>query len=192
MKQSQYQQVIDLITKRRSLRAYDPEKEVPDKVLYSLFEAARWAPSAFNEQPWRFIYTRRGTEAYDKLFSTLAPSNQLWVRHAPVLIFALTHISSTHNGEFNRHAAHDLGLAMGMLSVQATALGINLHQMGGFDHQKARELFNIPPVFEGVTITAAGYPGSAGHLPENLLKKETAPRTRKELSDFVFQDHWPE
>ncbi len=182
--------INSLIHNRRSLRAYSPSEEVSDNDLMSLFEAARWAPSAFNEQPWRFIYARKGSEAYDKLFASLAPGNQGWVQNAPVLVMAVVKLNSSHNETFNRHAMHDLGLAMGMLSIQATDLGLNLHQMGGFNQLEAEKVFNIPSGYEAVTITAVGYAGSPSQLPDGLAEKETSPRNRKKLSEIVFEDSW--
>ncbi len=182
--------VHPLLTSRRSLRAYDPAKEVSDADLNSLFEAARWAPSAFNEQPWRFIYARKGTEAYDQIFNTLVPSNKDWVTFAPVLVLVIVKLNSSHNGNPNRHAMHDLGLAMGNFSMQATSLGLNLHQMGGFMQQAAQETFNIPEGYEAVTVTAVGYLGSTDNLSEALLGRETAPRVRKDLSEFAFENGW--
>jgi nitroreductase len=182
--------ILDVIARRRSLRAFDPGKDISDEALLALFGAARWAPSAYNEQPWRFVYARKGSEAYDKLFSALSPSNQVWVSYAPVLVLVAAKLVNSHNGQSNRHALHDTGLAMGMLSVQATELGINLHQMGGFDHVKAETLFNIPPEFEAVTITAAGYPGNISQLPEALQQREQAPRNRKALSEIAGEGSW--
>lgn len=179
-----------LILKRRSLRAYDPTKEVSAEDLNSLFEAARWSPSAFNEQPWRFIYARKGTDAYQKLFDCILPANQVWAINAPVLIMTIVKLNSSHNDQHNRHAMHDLGLAMGMLSMQATHVGLNLHQMGGFMQRQAEDIFQIPQGFEAVTITSAGFTGPTDVLSEILLQRELAPRVRKDISEFAFQNEW--
>lgn len=179
-----------LIFNRRSLRAYDPAKEVSDADLNSLFEAARWAPSAFNEQPWRFIYVRKGTEAYQTLFNTLLPMNQSWAINAPVLVLVIVKLNSTYNDQANRHALHDLGLAMGNFSFQATNLALNLHQMGGFKQKEAEAAFNVPEGFEAVTITSVGFTGSMEFLSEPLQQREVAPRVRKELGDIVFENAW--
>lgn len=182
--------VHPLIHQRRSLRAYDPTKIVNDTELNSLFEAARWAPSAFNEQPWRFIFARKGSTSYQKLFNALMPGNKSWAINAPVLLLAVVKLNSSHNDQLNRHAMHDLGLAMGMLSVQATSIDLNLHQMGGFLQAEVEKDFNIPAGYEAVTITSIGYSGHTELLPEALISKESAPRVRKELSQFVFENEW--
>ncbi|MES2627922.1 MAG: nitroreductase family protein [Bacteroidota bacterium] len=161
-----------------------------DADLLSLFEAARWAPSAFNEQPWRFIYSRKGSEGYDKIFNALLPMNQVWAVNAPVLVLVVVKLNSSHNEHVNRHAAHDLGLAMGNFSAQATHLGLNLHQMGGFKQQEAQEAFHIPAGYEAMTITSVGYLGSEDFLSEALQQREHAPRVRKELSEFAFENEW--
>jgi len=179
-----------LIEDRRSLRSYRADKLVEPEVLLSLFEAARWAPSAFNEQPWRFIYAFKNTSAYEKMFATLSPGNQTWAVNAPVLVCAVVKLNSSHNEEYNRHAMHDLGIAMGMFSIQATDLGLNLHQMGGFDRAKLEADFNIPAGFEAVTVTSVGYSGPADQLAEPFLSRELGPRKRKELKDIAFEGTW--
>ncbi len=182
--------VHPLITNRRSLRAYDPTKEVSDADLKSLFEAARWAPSAFNEQPWRFIYARKGTDAYQKILDAIVPANQVWAINAPVLMIVVVKLNSSHNDHFNRHAMHDLGLAMGNLSLQATSLGLNLHQMGGFIQKQAEESFGIPEGYEAVTVTSIGFTGPTDFLSEILLQRENAPRVRKEWTEIAFENNW--
>ncbi|HEX4888660.1 MAG TPA: nitroreductase family protein [Luteibaculaceae bacterium] len=183
-------QLSPAIANRRSLRAYDPSRSVSQEHLDLLFEAARWAPSAFNEQPWRFVYAHRGDEAFDRLLSCLAPSNALWARNASVLLLVIGKKNSSHNGNYNRHYSHDVGLAMGLLSVQATELGLNLHQMGGYDAPKVEELFQIPDEFETISITSVGYAGNPDGLPETLQVKETAPRSRKSIDEIAFENHF--
>lgn len=183
-------EIHPLIKERRSLRAYNPDKEVSDEALQSLFEAARWSPSAFNEQPWRYIYARRGSEAYEKMYQTILDGNKPWAGNAPVLVLVIAKVNSSYNDSHNRHAFHDLGLAMGMFTIQATSIGLNLHQMGGFNQREVEELFEIPSGFEAVSITSVGYTGSPDLLPEVLRQRETAPRVRKPVDEFAFENHW--
>ncbi|MFM9052642.1 MAG: nitroreductase family protein, partial [Bacteroidota bacterium] len=156
------------------------------RVFHSLFEAARWAASAFNEQPWRFIAVRRGENTFSKMADCLAPGNKSWAAHAAFLIMVIAKKEVTRNGAHNRHAGHDTGLAIGNLSVQATAAGIALHQMGGFDLAKATVEFGVPEGFEPLTIIAGGYPGDPETLSEDLRERETAARSRKTLDEIVF------
>lgn len=178
-----------LIEKRWSGRAFSDQK-VEDEKIHSLFEAVRWAPSSMNEQPWSFIVTHRGEEAYDKLFNALKPGNQLWAGEAPILILATAKTVFTLTGTANTYAWYDLGLAMGQFGLQATELGLNLHQIGGFDHKQARELFNLPENYEPVVVIALGYLGTSEALHEKYQKSENAPQTRKRVEEFVFQDEW--
>ena len=147
--------------KRQSPRNFT-DQEVSKMVLMTLFEAARWAPSSFNEQPWRFIIGKKNDETtgeiYDKLFSCLNEFNQEWASDAPVLILTLTKTKFSKTGEINEHALHDLGLAMGNLINQATMMGLVVHQMGGFSNDKAKEVFKIDEGLDSVAIAAIGYP----------------------------------
>jgi nitroreductase len=174
-----------LISTRRSIRAF-ADREVSADELHALFDAARWAASAFNEQPWRFIVARKNEAGFQEMCSCLNEWNRNWAKHASFLVLAMTKQTLTQTGKPNRHASHDLGLAIGNLSTQATASGIYLHQMAGFDVQQAIEVFNLPADFEPVTIIAGGYPGDLSLLNEDLQKRETAERTRKQLDELVF------
>lgn len=178
--------VLPLITDRRSLRAFEP-KILDDESIFLLFEAARWAPSAFNEQPWRFILARRqDTTEFEQMLSLLYPSNRLWAVNGSLLILTLAKMFNSHDGKPNRHALHDVGLAVGNLSLQASSMHLALHQIGGFDTGKAKEFYSIPEGYEPVSIILAGFPGNADLLPEPLRMREVNPRVRKPVEDIVF------
>jgi len=180
-----------LIQERRSPRAF-ADREVAPQTLISLFEAARWSASAANLQPWRFIVApREDRETFERILAVLVPQNAAWANQAPVL--ALT-VAETLNprGTLNRHAMHDVGLATQNLTLQATALGLAVHQMGGFDMDRARASFAIPEGFEPVAALAIGYPGDPESLPEPLRSRELAPRARRPLSETVFGPTWGE
>lgn len=170
-----------------SNRSIDPEK------LCQVLEAARWAASSFNEQPWSFIVaTQDNPLEFDRLLSCLAEGNQEWARNAPVLMLSVAKLYFERNGSNNPHALHDVGAAEANLAVQATELGLVIHQMAGFDGAKARELYSIPEGYEPVTAIALGYLGNPDQLSEQLHQRELAPRTRKPLNTFVFSGRWQE
>lgn len=179
--------MLEPILHRWSPRAY-ADRDVPVEDLKKGFEAARWAASSYNEQPWRFLVGRRGDATYQKIFESLVPFNQDWAKQAPVLILSVARKHFAHNGQINRHYWHDTGAAMANFMVQITALGLHAHSMAGFDHEKAQKAFNIPDDFETVAVTAVGYQGDPDSLPEGTRKSEIAPRTRKELKEFVFSE----
>ena len=181
--------VHDLISKRWSPRAFS-DKPVPPEALRSLFEAARWAPSSNNQQPWAFlIATRDDEENFAKVLSTLVEFNVSWACNAPALGMAVSKLSFD-NGTPNRNAFYDTGAATALLSVEATAQGLFVHQMAGFDPQKAKQVFGIPEGWEPIAALAVGYPGDPSSLPEKLRERELAPRTRKPVADFVMTGHW--
>lgn len=180
----------ELIEKRRSPRAYSTRPVEPEK-LSELFEAARWAASCFNEQPWRFIYAaREDKENFARLFDCLVEKNQLWVKNAPLLMLTVACGTFAHNGKPNRHAWHDVGLAMGNFTLQASALGLYVHQMAGFSPDKARENLRLPEGYDPVAMVAVGYLGDIGQLPEDFRQYETAPRSRKALEELVHYGVW--
>lgn len=178
-----------LIMNRRSPRAYS-SSPVDDMILKKLFEAARWAPSCYNNQPWRFVYAHKGTPAYEKLLQTAVEFNQNWAKNAPVLMLSVAKMTFDFNNEPNAHAWHDVGMAMQNLAIQATELGVIVHQMAGFDPKKAKQAFNIPDGFEPVALVAIGYPGAKESLPEDLRKMEDAPRVRKPIDEIAFEGSW--
>ena len=179
--------VHPLLAERRSLRAFSP-KTVEPEILGSLLEAARWAPSCANEQPWSFIVAAKNDKPeFERLLGCLIEFNLDWAQHAPVLILSVARMIFQSTGKPNRHAFHDVGQAIASLTVQATASGLVVHQMAGFDVEKARREFSIPQDHEPVAVTAIGYPGSPEDLPDKLRQKELAPRQRKALAEFVFE-----
>lgn len=182
--------VHEIIRERWSPRAFS-EKPVPTEVLRSLFEAARWAPSSSNEQPWAFLVaTKDDQPSHAKMLSTLVEFNQVWARYVPVLSIAVSELAFARSGKPNRNAFYDTGAAVAYLSTEATARGLFVHQMAGFDPHKAIELFSIPSGWEPIAAFVIGYPGDPQSLPEKLRERELAPRTRKPLSDFVMSGSW--
>jgi nitroreductase len=179
--------VLELIKERRSPRGFF-EKQVSEEDLNKIFDAARWAASSYNGQPWRFIYAdkEKNPELYATLLDILVEFNQAWAKAAPVLMISMTRLKYEHSGEDYKHAWYDLGLAVGNMSVMAQSLGISLHQMGGFDFAKAREVLNIPDKFEPVSMIALGYGGLTGNLPLDIYKMEIIPRLRKEIDEIAF------
>jgi nitroreductase len=154
-------------------------------------EAARWAASSFNEQPWSFLVARRSDEEeFQRMLGCLVQGNRGWAGKAPILIITVARRSFTRNGKPNRHAFHDVGLAVGNLSTQATGLGLVLHQMAGFDPEQARKSYSIPEEFEAVTAIALGYGVDPASLSEEQRENESSARQRKPLSEFVFQGKW--
>jgi nitroreductase len=185
-------QIEATIGRRWSPRAFSDRAVEPEKLL-RLFEAARWAPSSFNEQPWSFIVTTKDKpEEYAELLSCLIEKNQQWAKFAPVLMLSIAKLNFEKTGEPNRHAFHDTGMAVGFLLVQATALGLFVHQMAGFSVPRARESFNVPSGFEPVAAIALGYPAEPEILPEPFRAREVTPRSRKAIKEFVFERKWGE
>lgn len=181
--------IHELIRERWSPRAFS-EKSVPAEILRSLFEAARWAPSSSNEQPWAYIVaTKEDAENFAKMLGVLVEFNADWAKHAPVLALSLAHLK-TRDGKPNRVALHDVGSASGQLTFEANSRGLVVHQMAGFHAEKARETFGIPGDWEPVAAMAIGYPGNPDLLPQKLRERELAPRTRKPLKEFVMTGKW--
>jgi nitroreductase len=182
--------IHDLISHRWSPRAFEARPVEPEK-LRSLFEAARWAASSYNAQPWYFIVgTKDDPENYKKVLESFVEFNQGWAKSAPAVVLSVAAHKMPHDGSTNRHAFHDVGQAAATLALQATALGLQVHQMAGILPDKAREIFSIPADFEAVAGFAIGYPAAADTLPEHLREREKAPRARKPASSFVFTGSW--
>jgi nitroreductase len=180
----------DLIRNRWSPRAF-AEKPVPRDVLRSLFEAARWAPSSNNEQPWAYLVAAKDDpENFAKMVGVLVEFNANWASHAPVLALSVAHLKTQREGKPNRVAVHDVGSATAQLTFEANARGLQVHQMAGFDAEKARQAFAIPADWEPVAAMAIGYPGNPESLPEKLRERELAPRMRKPLGEFVMTGNW--
>lgn len=182
--------IHELLCNRWSPRMFD-SRPVDLTTLGSLLEAARWSPSSRNEQPWRFVLaTQQDREAFERILSVLNESNQRWAKDAPVLFIGVAKSTFDHNGNQNAYAWYDLGQALAHLSVQATAAGLHLHQMGGFNKELARERLHIPADHEPVVAVALGYLGDLSQLPEDLRQRESAARTRKPLQTLVFEGEW--
>ena len=189
--QTQYP-ILDVLKRRWSPRAFS-DRPVEEQKLRRLFEAARWAASSFNEQPWRFIVaTTDQPEAYEKLLSCLVEKNQQWARGAPFLMITLAKQSFSQNGKPNRVAIHDVGAAMAQFTAQATAMDLFVHQMAGIQMDRIREVYNVPDDFDPVAGCAVGYAGEAGQLPEEFRQSEQSPRQRKPFDAFVFGDRFGE
>ncbi len=179
-----------LLQRRWSPRAFADRMVEPEQ-LQSLFEAARWAPSSNNEQPWHFIVgTKADLPAHERLVACLKEGNRKWAFRAPVLILSVARLNFEDEGTPNRHAWHDTGMAALSLCLQATALGLIAHQMAGFEIEKARTDLGLPAGHEPVAMIAIGYPGDAGELPEYLRERELKPRERKAVTEFVSHGTW--
>jgi nitroreductase len=167
------------------------DQPVADADLNSLFEAARWAPSSYNEQPWTyFVATRKTPAEFERLLSCLVEGNQTWAKTAPVLVLGVVSLKFSQSGKDNRAAVHDLGLASANLVLEATSRGLSVHQMIGILPDQARELYRIPAGAEAWTAMAIGYKADAADLPDALRERDLAPRKRKPADQFVFTGSW--
>lgn len=179
-----------LIEKRRSTVSFS-NKPVEGQKIHLLFEAARWAPSSFNEQPWRFIYGVKDEEnSFQKLFDCLMEGNKQWVKNAPLIVLSLAKQAFDLDGRPNSYALHDVGLASENLMIQAVQMGLMVHPMGGFDKKKAIADLSIPDGFEPVAMIAVGYPGDVNDLSDDLRKREQSERVRKAQAEFAFRGQW--
>lgn len=185
MNQKNPLEIHPIIRNRWSPRAFQ-NKPVSEEKLNSLLEAARWAASAYNEQPWRFVVGRKGDEKYQKILSSLVEWNQNWAGKAPVLILNLAKQTFTHNQSPNPTAAYDLGQAVASLALEAVNQGLATHQMSGFDAQAAAKALQINDDFLPVSVTAIGYAGKPDDLPEDMAKMETRVRERKTIKDIIL------
>lgn len=184
--------IHELIRERWSPRAFLPKPVEPAKLL-SVLEAARWAPSSYNGQPWSFLVARaEEPEEFAKLLGCLVEANQAWAKAAPVLMISVAKKTFDHNGKPNRCAVHDVGLASENLTLEAVAQGLFTHGMAGIEVDKIREVYGLPEDCEAMAGWALGYPGDPDMLEGALKERELAPRKRKELSEFVFGGKWGE
>jgi nitroreductase len=182
--------IHELLRRRWSPRAFDPRPVEPEK-LKCLLEAARWAPSSYNEQPWAFIVGVKSQPAeHAKVLEAFIEFNRSWAGAAPIVMLSVAHLNFDKNGHPNPHAFHDIGLAAANLTVQATSMGLCVHQMAGILPDRAREIFGIPADWDALTGIAIGYPGDPNSLAEPLRQRELAERTRKSLPSFVFSSSW--
>ena len=185
MKRNVEHEILPLLAERWSPRAYSPDRPA-EPILKRLFEAARWAPSSSNEQPWVFLSTRRGERMHELLLETLVEANRRWAKDAPVLVLGLARTHFARSGKPNRHAFYDLGQAVAHLTVEAAAAGLAVHQMAGFDVEKARGLAGEG--MEPVVVFTIGYPGDPSQLPADLAERELRRSDRKAQAEFVFAD----
>ncbi len=181
-----------LFAERWSTRAFDAEKPVKAEAILSCLEAARWAPSCFGEEPWRYIVADRFNDeaGWPNVLGALAPKNQLWAQRAPVLIIALAEPAFSQNGNPNRWAEYDTGQATICLCIQAAALGLASHQMGGFDPEALKKALGIPDRMTVMSVTALGHSRDADGAPEDFRPMEIAPRTRKPMAEIVHAGYW--
>ncbi len=185
--------IDDEISKRWSARAIDSSKPVEPAKIERMLEAARWAASCFNDQPWRYLVWNKhqDQDTWDEAMGTLAEKNQLWARSAPILMLSCANESFSHNGKPNRHAQYDTGSATHNLHIQGVAEGLVVHQMAGFDKNAAKEKFGIPDGVTPMAMIAVGYPGTLADLDEQFHEGENADRVRKPQTEFVFANRWP-
>jgi nitroreductase len=182
--------IHELLARRWSPYGF-ADRPVSAADLRALFEAARWAASSYNEQPWSYLVaTKDNPEDFARLLSCLVEANQAWAKAAPVLALGCTRLFFQKNGKPNAAAIHDLGLAAGNLCLEATARGLHVHQMIGILPDKAREVFHIPEGVQPLTALAIGYAAEPDSLPEKYRERDLAPRTRKPLAEFVFGGEW--
>lgn len=182
--------ISEILAHRWSPRAYDPSRPVASSDLLSMLEAARWAPSCFNEQPWRYlIFDQSDPDGLTRARDCLSGGNA-WAKSAPMLLLSVARLTFTHNSKPNRHASHDVGAASLSLALQASALGLWAHQMAGYDVTKARAYFNIPDDCELMAMIAVGYTLPESDLPSDIREKERAPRQRRPVAGFAFRGDW--
>jgi len=180
--------ILDAIQLRKSEFSFSG-KTLENETIDTLFEAARLAPSSMNVQPWRYIYAKHDDLEFQLILNTLAEGNQKWAKDASLLILSITEVEYTYNDKLfkNAYAWHDAGMANALLMVQAASLGLASHPMGGFDHNRATENFNLPKEYQPIVVIAVGYKGDESKLPEDILKRQRTPRVRKELKEFAFK-----
>jgi len=182
--------ILQVLAERWSPYGFD-DRPVPEADFCSLFEAARWAASSYNEQPWNYLVATQGNpQEFGRLLSCLVEANQAWAKAAPVLVLGVVNLRFSKNNKDNRAAVHDLGLAAGNLVAEATARGLSVHQMIGILPDKAREIYQIPEHFEAWTAMAIGYKADPATLPDALKERDLTLRQRKPLGKFVFAGKW--
>lgn len=186
------QAIHELLANRWSGRAYDADQSVSKEQVVSLLEAARWAPSCFGDQPWRYVVCNKADnlQAWQAAFDCLVPGNQGWAVNAPVLLLICADTLFGHNDKPNKWAAYDTGAATENLCLQATALGLMAHQMGGFDADKARATFNVPERYQILAMVTVGYQASVDSLSGEVKERELAARSRKPLEELFFNGVW--
>lgn len=184
--------IHDIIAKRWSSRAFDPEQSISDDDIIALAEAARWAPSSYGVQPWRFLILNKSLNetSWNKALSCINEWNRSWAKHAPLFVVAVAHCQFSHNQKLNRWAEYDTGAAVENFCLQATALNITTRQIGGFDLDQICQAFDIPDNFTPMSIIAAGYLAKPDNLSTSMADDEQAPRTRNPLEEHFYSGEW--
>ncbi|MGP1308682.1 MAG: nitroreductase family protein [Phycisphaerales bacterium] len=182
--------VAPMFVRRWSPRAMTGEP-ISDGELKRLFEAARWAPSSYNEQPWRIIYAKRDTPSYQKLFDGLVEFNQLWGKNAAALLVFCCSEKHAHNNEQNTASQFDTGSAWMSLALQASMMDLVAHGMVGFDHEKIAKAVNLPKEHKVLAMAAIGKPGDIENLPEGGIRDKEKPNSRKALNEITFEGAFP-
>ena len=181
-------QIHDLLASRWSPRSFNADKLLTIEVFWQLIEAARWAPSASNEQPWRFIAGINFNKSHGMILSTLTPGNQAWAKHAPLLLIAVAKLQK--NEIPNRHSFHDVGAALQNLNLEATAIGMHAHLMAGFFSEKVRDMFHVPSEFEPITAVALGYYDHSRSPEDQFKVRDQEKRVRIKGTELVFSEQW--
>lgn len=184
--------IHEVLASRWSPRAFDGSKPVSQTQILSLLEAARWAPSCYGDQPWRFVVCDKTTnpDAWQRAYDAIMPGNQTWAVNAPVLILVCANTLFSHNQKPNRWGGYDTGAAAENLCLQAASLGLATHQMGGFDGDKARELLGVPAQFEMMSMLSVGYQADTDSLSGEMKERELASRNRNALGELFFDGVW--
>lgn len=184
--------INETLANRWSGRAYDASKQVSHEQIITLIEAARWAPSCFGDEPWRFIVWDKNADekAWQQGFDCLVPGNQAWVKDAPVLLLVCADTLFNHNQKPNRWAQYDSGAAAENMCLQASSMGLMAHQMGGFDQDKARETCAVPEQYIPMAMMAIGYAADIASLEGEVLTRETTPRKRRPINELFFANSW--
>jgi nitroreductase len=181
-----------LLAERWSSRAYDASKSITREQIIALLEAARWAPSCYGDQPWRFVVWDKAEDAdgWQQALACLVPGNQSWVKDGSLLMLITADSLFKHNGKTNRWGQYDTGAAAENLCLQAEAMGLSAHQMGGFDVDKARALASVPEQYSLMAMLSVGHPAKLESLSEELKQRETAPRKRRDLNELFYAGGW--
>ncbi|OGA22429.1 MAG: nitroreductase [Betaproteobacteria bacterium RIFCSPLOWO2_02_FULL_67_26] len=184
--------IHDLLASRWSTRAFDPARPVSRDQLATLLEAGRWAPSCNGDEPWRYLIwdRKRDPEGFQKAFDCLSENNRKWVKNVPLLMLSCAGSNFEATGKPNRWTQHDTGAASVSMALQAEAMGLMVHQMGGYDAEKARAAFSVPAEYTPMAMIAVGYPTGPEILDEETKAKELRPRGRKPLAERFFEGGW--
>ncbi len=182
--------IHELLRKRWSPRAFS-DRQIDKPTLLRILEAARWAPSSSNGQPWSYLVaTADQPEEFARMCSCLVDANQRWAKNASVMLISTARLEFANNQKPNRHAQYDLGAATAMMLVQAAAMDVYGHEMAGFSVDKAREMYGIPQNYDVMSAIAFGYLGDPATLPDDLRQRELVPSPRKPMVEFIFQTRW--